>query len=73
MPAEGLAPAEVLGDTDKVRALYAQSIEYSLTSLISFVTTYHDHDPNLVLVLVGDHQPASIVTGSLRRRARRRE
>ena len=37
------------------------SIEYSLTTLISFVETYGD--PNLVIVLVGDHQPATVVSG----------
>jgi hypothetical protein len=63
MPAEGSAPAEVFGHTDEVRALYAQSIQYSLSALISFVTTFHKQDDDLVLVLLGDHQPASIVTG----------
>jgi hypothetical protein len=63
MPAEGLAPTEVVGDTDRIRELYAESIRYSLDVLISFVTTFHAQDDDLVLVLVGDHQPASIVTG----------
>ncbi len=39
-----------------------ESIQYSLTALISFVQTYHDK--NLVLVVLGDHQPATIVTGA---------
>jgi hypothetical protein len=64
MPAEGLTPADVFGNADQVRALYGQSIEYSLTALTSFVTTFHDHDDDFVLVLLGDHQPAPIVTGS---------
>jgi phosphatidylglycerophosphate synthase len=63
MPAEGLAPGDVFGDAGQVRALYAESIEYSLSALISFVTTFHEQDDDLVLILVGDHQPASIVTG----------
>lgn len=63
MPAEGEAPTEVLGDTERIRGLYAASIQYSLTALISFVTTLHAQDEDLVLVLVGDHQPASVVTG----------
>ncbi len=63
MPAEGLAPGDVFGEARQVRALYAESIEYSLSALISFVTTFHEQDDDLVLVLVGDHQPASIVTG----------
>jgi hypothetical protein len=63
MPAEGLAPAAVLGDTVQLRALYAEAIRYSLTALISFVTTFHEQDEDFVLLLVGDHQPASVVTG----------
>ena len=63
MPAAGPAPADVIRDPDRVRALYGQSIEYALSSLISFATTFHAHDDDLVLVMVGDHQPATIVTG----------
>jgi hypothetical protein len=44
-----------------VRAAYGQSIEYSLSSLISFVQHYRD--PNLVLIVLGDHQPWEIVSG----------
>ena len=32
--------------------------------MLSFVTTVHPHDEDLVVVLVGDHQPASIVAGA---------
>ena len=46
---------------DRVRAAYGQSIRYTLRTLISFVRTYRD--PNLVLVVLGDHQPATVVTG----------
>ena len=35
---------------------YGRSVQYSLNTLISFVQTYHDK--NLVLVVLGDHQPA---------------
>jgi hypothetical protein len=63
MPAEGRTPAQVFGNTPEARSLYAQSIEYSLTALISFVTTFHSHDDDFVLVLLGDHQPAPIVSG----------
>jgi len=44
-----------------VRTAYAQSIKYSLRALVSFVR--HAHNPNLVLVVLGDHQPWSIVSG----------
>jgi hypothetical protein len=63
MPAAGAAPADVFGDADRVKELFGTSIEYALTSLISFVTTFHEQDDDLVLVMLGDHQPASIVTG----------
>jgi phosphatidylglycerophosphate synthase len=63
MPAEGETPADAFRDADRVKALYGQSIEYSLNALISFVTTFHDHDDDLVLVLLGDHQPGPIVSG----------
>jgi hypothetical protein len=44
-----------------VRAAYGRSIEYSLRSLFSFVQRYGDDDT--VLVVLGDHQPATVVTG----------
>lgn len=61
MAAEGDSPDVVWRDPDRVRAAYAQSIEYSLSALISFVQTFGDK--NLVLVVLGDHQPATIVSG----------
>jgi hypothetical protein len=61
MPAQGQSPAAVWRDPNQVRAAYGRSIEYSLNTLISFVQTYHDN--NLVLILLGDHQPATIVSG----------
>jgi hypothetical protein len=43
------------------RAGYASSIEYSLRTVLSFVRRYGDDD--LVLVVLGDHQPATTITG----------
>jgi hypothetical protein len=57
----GLSPDVVWRDASRVRTEYARSIEYSLNSLISYVATYGDK--NLVLVFLGDHQPAPIVVG----------
>jgi hypothetical protein len=62
MPAQGPTPADLWQDAGKVRASYGKSIEYSLNALISFVTTAHDD--NLVLVLLGDHQPNTTVSGT---------
>lgn len=53
---------EVWRDRDRVRTEYRRSIEYSVGALISYVETYGDDD--LVLVFLGDHQPAPIVTGA---------
>lgn len=61
MPAQGASATDVWRDPNLVRAAYGESIQYSLNTLISFVQTYADN--NLVLILLGDHEPATIVTG----------
>jgi hypothetical protein len=61
MPAQGQSPEDLLGDPAKTKAAYAESIQYSLSTLISFVETFSND--NLVLIVVGDHQPAAVVTG----------
>ena len=48
-------------DAARARAGYAASIEYTLRAILAFVRRYGDD--RLVLVVVGDHQPATIVTG----------
>ncbi|MDT4918533.1 MAG: hypothetical protein QOH89_3233 [Pseudonocardiales bacterium] len=61
MPAQGQSPAVVWQSDSAVRAAYGESVQYSIQSLISFVE--NAADPNLVLVLLGDHQPSTVVTG----------
>lgn len=61
MPAQGQSPTVVWRDANQVRSAYAQSIQYSLNALISFVQT--SGDKNLVVIALGDHQPATIVSG----------
>jgi hypothetical protein len=61
MPERLPSEADIWPDADRVRAAYADSIAYSLQSVVSFLTTYADDD--LVVVLLGDHQPATIVSG----------
>ncbi len=61
MPAQGARPGSVWHDPTRMRAAYRASIHYSLSTLISFVLT--SGDPDLVLVVLGDHQPATIVSG----------
>ena len=53
--------SDVSSSPDEVRAAYGRSIEYSLNSLISFVEAYPD--PDLVMIVLGDHQPHRYVTG----------
>ncbi|MTK02214.1 sulfatase [Micromonospora sp. CP22] len=47
--------------TAQARTGYRHSISYTLRTLISYAETYGDDDT--VLVIVGDHQPAPVVTG----------
>jgi hypothetical protein len=51
----------VFDDADRARLAYGRSIQYTLGTLFSFVKTYGGKD--LVLVVLGDHQPATIVSG----------
>ena len=50
------------GDPQTIRTEYGRSIAYSVDSLVSYVQTHGDD--NLVLIMLGDHQPAPAVTGS---------
>ncbi len=60
LPSEGKSFNQVWPDQTKIRAAYGQSIQYSLSTLISYVQKYGDK--NLVLIFLGDHQPAAPVT-----------
>ncbi|UQX89394.1 CDP-alcohol phosphatidyltransferase family protein [Jatrophihabitans telluris] len=62
MPQQGPSRTAVWRSAGGVRQAYGRSIEYSLASLVQFVENVHDD--NLVLLLLGDHQPATIVSGS---------
>jgi hypothetical protein len=61
VPAEESTRAGLFGDADRARAAYGHSIEYAMSTIVSFVRRYGDD--KLVVVLMGDHQPATIVTG----------
>lgn len=60
-PESGLAPVEVWPDPQRVQEAYGQSVEYALSAMFSFLHAYDQ--PNLVLVVLGDHQPSRIVSG----------
>jgi hypothetical protein len=59
--AAGERRAAVWRDPARIRTEYRRSIEYTLSTLVSYVETHADDD--LVLVFVGDHQPLPVVTG----------
>src|SRR3954453_14804182 len=61
VPAEESTRASLFGDASRARAAYGHSIEYSLSTLFSFVQRYGDD--NLVLAVLGAHQPATLVSG----------
>ena len=49
------------GDPPRVQAAYGRSIVYSLNTLTKFVQHYGKQ--NLVMIVLGDHQPLPIVSG----------
>jgi phosphatidylglycerophosphate synthase len=53
---------DLLRHPEDLPAAYVGSIAYSLRAVVEFVQRYGDDD--LVLVVVGDHQPPAVVTGS---------
>jgi phosphatidylglycerophosphate synthase len=61
MPEQGLQADVAWRDPETVRQLYGQSIRYALQALTSWVAGLHDDD--LVVVVLGDHQPATTVSG----------
>jgi hypothetical protein len=62
MPDQLPSETDIWPDPARVRAAYGDSIEYSLQAVTSFLTTYADKDT--VVVVLGDHQPATIVSGT---------
>lgn len=59
----GDSPEAVWKDKARIRQQYRLSIAYALENIISYITHYGDD--NLVLLILGDHQPAPIVTGAV--------
>ncbi len=60
MPARSESPITVWRNASTVRQFFGRSIQYSLETLTSWVTELHD--PNLVLILLGDEQPGGAIT-----------
>ena len=61
MPARGESPLSIVGNASKERQAFSTSMQYSLQVLTSWVTELND--PNLVLILLGDEQPGSPISG----------
>jgi len=62
MPGRSQSAIAVWRSAATVRQFYGQSIQYSMSALTSWVT--EADDPNLVLILLGDHQPNTTVSGA---------
>jgi hypothetical protein len=62
MPARSESAITVWRNANTVRQFFGRSIQYSLQALTSWVTELND--PNLVLILLGDEQPATPITGA---------
>jgi phosphatidylglycerophosphate synthase len=60
MPARSESPLTVWRNANTVRQFFGRSIQYSMQALISWVTELND--PNLVLILLGDEQPAGPIS-----------
>ncbi len=56
----GPDPDEVWEDTGRIREQYRKSIDYVMNTLASYAIQFGDD--NLVMLVVGDHQPAPLVT-----------
>jgi phosphatidylglycerophosphate synthase len=67
VPARVSNQAAIFSDPDQARAAFGHSIEYTLSAIFSFVQRYGDD--NLVLVVLGDHQPDHHRRGCEPRRA----
>jgi hypothetical protein len=61
MPQRAPSKTVIWRSPDRVRAAYGRSIEYSLRALVSFVRSHADR--HTVVVFLGDHQPAGVVSG----------
>ncbi|MGX7681696.1 CDP-alcohol phosphatidyltransferase family protein [Jatrophihabitans sp. DSM 45814] len=60
-PAESKSASDVWRSNRTVKQFYGKSIQYSLQALTSWVIELND--PNLVMIMLGDHQPATTVSG----------
>ena len=62
MPARSESPTTVWRNASTVHQFFGRSIQYSMEALTSWVTELND--PNLVLIVLGDEQPSSAISGN---------
>ena len=60
-PLQESTTAKLFGDDTRARTAYAHSIQYTMSTITSFIRRYATN--NTVIVLLGDHQPATTVSG----------
>lgn len=59
--AEGESAVTAWTEPERARELYGESVAYSLSAMFSYLETFEQDD--LVLIVLGDHQPARAVSG----------
>ena len=57
----GERPEDLWRDAERVREHYAMSIDYALHAMIGYAERFVDDDA--LLIVLGDHQPAPLITG----------
>jgi hypothetical protein len=57
----GERPEELWRDPDRVRAHYAMSVEYAVHAMTAYAERFVDE--KTLLMVLGDHQPAPLITG----------
>ena len=58
---KGETPEQLWRDHDRVRAHFALSVDYALNVAAGYAERYVDEDT--LLIVLGDHQPAQLITG----------
>ena len=61
MPEQAPSKTDIWRSPERVKQAYGQSVQYSLDALTSWVERFGSDD--LVVVVLGDHQPATVVSG----------
>ena len=57
----GERPEELWLDQERVREHFALSVDYALAAMAAYAERYADEQ--LLLIVLGDHQPATLITG----------